>query len=85
VVGQSLSNLDLSSLILNQIQQGKLILDASALDQCATDIQEQTCLKIQLGMSDYTPGRDLVGGIMGLFSGDSGSCKLSLNTPPATR
>jgi hypothetical protein len=69
-----------------QIRQGKFVFDPTALEQCASDIQEQTCVKIQLGTSDYVPGRrDLVGGIVNLFSGGTGSCKLALKSTAVSK
>ena len=64
-----------------QIRQGKFVFDTGALEQCASDIQEQTCAKIQFGMGDYVPGRqDLVGGIVKLFTGGTGSCKMAFSS-----
>jgi hypothetical protein len=67
------------------LQQGRLSLDETALQQCATDIGEQTCIKIQLGRGDFNPEghRPLIPGVMRLFQGGTGSCELALNDPGA--
>lgn len=67
------------------LQQGRITLDTTALEQCASDIDEQTCLKIQLGPGNFRPQgfRPLISGVMGLFQGGTGSCEMALNNPDA--
>lgn len=77
--GQDLSLTGLRGLIV----QGRLVLDEAALEQCANDIDEQTCVKIQLGRGDYNPKgyHSLDMGIIRLFTGGSGSCEMAIHPP----